>query len=60
MDFSSYRKQLNIAGSQLSYLDIGSGPALLFGHSYLWDSAMWAPQIASLSQQYRCIVPDLW
>ncbi|QYJ73328.1 alpha/beta fold hydrolase [Shewanella sp. FJAT-51649] len=60
MDFSSYRKQLNIAGSQLSYLDIGSGPALLFGHSYLWDSAMWAPQIAILSQQYRCIVPDLW
>lgn len=60
MDFSLYRKQLNIAGSQLSYLDIGSGPALLFGHSYLWDSAMWAPQIVSLSQQYRCIVPDLW
>lgn len=60
MDFSLYRKQLNIAGSQLSYLDIGSGPALLFGHSYLWDSAMWAPQIANLCKSYRCIVPDLW
>ncbi|MFB2647379.1 alpha/beta fold hydrolase [Shewanella mangrovisoli] len=60
MDFSSYRQQISIAGSQLSYLDIGTGPALLFGHSYLWDSAMWAPQIAILSQQYRCIVPDLW
>lgn len=60
MDLSSYRQQISIAGSQLSYLDIGTGPALLFGHSYLWDSAMWAPQIALLSKSYRCIVPDLW
>lgn len=60
MDFSSHRHQLDIAGSSLSYLDIGTGPALLFGHSYLWDSAMWAPQIALLSRQYRCIVPELW
>ncbi|BDQ66373.1 alpha/beta fold hydrolase [Shewanella xiamenensis] len=60
MDLSSYRQQICIAGSQLSYLDIGTGPALLFGHSYLWDSAIWAPQIALLSKSYRCIVPDLW
>ncbi|MCT8865376.1 alpha/beta fold hydrolase [Shewanella xiamenensis] len=60
MDLSSYRQQISIAGSQLSYLDLGTGPALLFGHSYLWDSAMWAPQIALLSKSYRCIVPDLW
>ncbi|MEL4341921.1 alpha/beta hydrolase [Shewanella xiamenensis] len=60
MDLSSYRQQISIAGSQLSYLDIGTGPALLFGHSYLWDSAMWAPQIALLSKSYRCIVPDIW
>lgn len=60
MDLSSYRQQSCIAGSQLSYLDIGTGPALLFGHSYLWDSAIWAPQIALLSKSYRCIVPDLW
>jgi len=60
MDLSSYRQQISIAGSQLSYLDIGTGPALLFGHSYLWDNAMWAPQIALLSKSYRCIVPDLW
>ena len=60
MDLSSYRQQISIAGSQLSYLDIGTGPALLFGHSYLWDSAMWAPPIALFSTSYRCIVPDLW
>lgn len=60
MDFSSHRQQLVIADRKLSYLDVGSGPVLLFGHSYLWDSAMWAPQIATLSAQYRCIVPELW
>ncbi|MCH1930108.1 alpha/beta hydrolase [Shewanella sp. A25] len=60
MDFSSYRQQVNIDGRQLSYLDIGSGPILLFGHSFLWDSQMWAPQLEVLSQHYRCIVPDLW
>ena len=51
---------MEIAGRQMAYLDEGQGPVLLFGHSYLWDSAMWAPQIAALKGQYRCIVPELW
>lgn len=49
-----------IDGKEMAYQDIGEGPVVLFGHSYLWDSAMWAPQIAVLSQHYRCIVPELW
>lgn len=52
--------KFEIEGQQLAYLDKGDGPVLLFGHSYLWDSQMWAPQIEVLSQSYRCIVPDLW
>ena len=51
---------MEIAGRRMAYLDEGQGPALLFGHSYLWDSAMWAPQIEALKGQYRCIVPELW
>ncbi|OOF08120.1 2-succinyl-6-hydroxy-2,4-cyclohexadiene-1-carboxylate synthase [Salinivibrio sp. PR5] len=47
-------------GKRLAYQDVGQGPVLLFGHSYLWDSAMWAPQVEVLSRHYRCIVPDLW
>lgn len=42
----------------MAYLDVGEGEVLLFGHSYLWDHQMWAPQVAALSQRYRCIVPD--
>lgn len=49
-----------IDNKTMHFLDKGEGPVLVFGHSYLWDSAMWAPQIEVLSQHYRCIVPDLW
>ncbi|EDP99103.1 alpha/beta fold hydrolase [Shewanella benthica] len=60
MNFSSARKQITLDNKNLSYLDIGTGPVLLFGHTYLWDAKMWAPQIEHLSKQYRCVVPDLW
>lgn len=49
-----------IAGHTLSYQDQGKGHPLLLGHSFLWDSQMWAPQIACLKETYRCIAPDLW
>lgn len=49
-----------INNKTLHYLDQGVGPVLFFGHSYLFDSAMWKEQIAEFSKDYRCIVPDLW
>jgi pimeloyl-ACP methyl ester carboxylesterase len=51
---------IDIAGRSLHFQDRGTGFPLLLGHSYLWDSAMWAPQIEALSQSYRVIAPDLW
>lgn len=51
---------ITIAGQQLHYQIHGSGFPVLLGHSYLWDSAMWQPQIEALSQKYQVIVPDLW
>lgn len=53
-------KTLVIGKKKLSYLDIGEGFPLLFGHSYLWNASMWQPQIEVLSKHYRCIVPELW
>lgn len=44
----------------VNYLDLGEGPAILFGHSFMWDSAMWKDQVKELSQNFRCIVPELW
>ncbi len=45
---------------QLHYQDQGQGFPVVFGHSYLWDHRMWAPQVAALKKSFRCIVPDLW
>lgn len=49
-----------IENQNMAYLDEGQGPVLVFGHSYLWDSAMWQPQVEALKSKYRCIVPELW
>ncbi|MCD6055604.1 MAG: beta-ketoadipate enol-lactone hydrolase [Gammaproteobacteria bacterium] len=51
---------LDINGRRLHYIDKGKGYPILFGHSFLWDSAMWAPQIEALSAHYRCLAVDLW
>ncbi|BBP72030.1 2-succinyl-6-hydroxy-2,4-cyclohexadiene-1-carboxy late synthase [Pseudomonas sp. Seg1] len=49
-----------VDGQALHYIDQGTGPAVLLAGSYLWDQAMWAPQIAELSPHYRVIALDLW
>ncbi len=54
------KKTISLQGRSLSYVDVGEGPVLLFGHSYLWDAAMWEAQVATLSGRFRCIVPELW
>ncbi|MCB0195742.1 MAG: alpha/beta fold hydrolase [Anaerolineae bacterium] len=51
---------VTIKNRTMYYEEYGSGFPIIFGHSYLWDNAMWQPQIAALSTTYRCIVPDLW
>jgi pimeloyl-ACP methyl ester carboxylesterase len=51
---------MTINGRNLHYTDQGEGFPILFGHSFLWDERMWAPQLKVLSQQYRCLVVDLW
>lgn len=51
---------VTIDGQPLHYIDQGTGPAVLLAGSYLWDQAMWAPQIAALSPHYRVIALDLW
>lgn len=51
---------VDIDGGSLHYRDQGAGFPVLLGHSYLWDSTMWAPQIEALSKSFRVITPDLW
>ena len=51
---------ITVKGRKVFCLDEGEGFPVLFGHSYLWDSSMWEPQLKELSGSYRCIAPDLW
>ena len=45
---------------KLAYREAGAGFPLLFGHSFLWDADMWAPQVAYFRDNFRCITPEIW
>ncbi len=49
----------NIHGQELYYEERGRGPALALLHGFPLDGRMWEQQLASLSDRYRVIVPDL-
>ncbi len=51
---------ITVKGKMMFFEEEGDGFPLLFGHSYLWDAAMWKPQVAELAKSYRCIVPEIW
>ncbi|MBS0172277.1 MAG: alpha/beta fold hydrolase [Nitrospira sp.] len=49
----------DVNGIRLAYDDHGRGIPLLFLHAFPLNRSMWAPQVASLSQQFRPIAIDL-
>lgn len=53
-------KSVSVHSRTMAYEEKGKGPVILLGHSYLWDSTMWRPQLDFLSSNYRVIAPDLW
>lgn len=52
--------RISIGKRSCFYQDRGTGFPILFGHSYLWTSDMWEPQLNFLSKEFRCIAVDLW
>ena len=50
---------LQMDGFDLEYLDIGTGPVILFLHGALTDMHNWDKLIPFLQQNYRCIAPTL-
>ncbi|MEO9238371.1 MAG: alpha/beta fold hydrolase, partial [Jatrophihabitantaceae bacterium] len=47
-------------GHELSYLDVGSGPAVLFIHGLLGSNRNWTELIDRMSADRRLIAPDLF
>src|ERR1700739_4596562 len=51
--------KLRVNGTELYYEDSGGrGPTILFCHGLLWDSSLFAPQIAALKLRFRCVAYD--
>jgi len=53
-------RTMMLSGNELSYLDAGEGPALLFVHGIMGSHRGWAQLVAELSSQWRVIAPDLF
>lgn len=45
-------------GVQIYFEDVGSGPAIVLGHSFLCSGEMWRPQVGPLSARCRVINVD--
>ena len=52
-------KFVDVRGSRMHYIDVGSGDPVLFLHGNPTSSYLWRNVIPHLSGQARCIAPDL-
>jgi len=53
--------RLAVNGTELFYEDSGpgsTGQTIVFAHGLLWDTRMFAPQVAHFAGRYRCIAYD--
>jgi len=46
-------------GLSIYYEDVGSGPAVVLGHSFLCSGLMWREQVPALSRRFRVVNADL-
>ena len=53
------RKRVSVAGTEISYVDTGQGPPVVFLHGNPTSSYLWRNVIPHLSDSARCLAPDL-
>ena len=53
------KKRVSLAGSDMAYVDVGSGPCVVLLHGNPTSSFLWRHTITPLSKVARCIAPDL-
>ena len=51
---------VELHGHQLSYVDRGSGPVVLFIHGILGSQRQWAELVDTMDDDHRVVVPDLF
>jgi len=52
-------KQIDIREGKVSYFDEGQGTPIVFIHGFPFTKAMWAKQVETLKDKYRCIAYDV-
>ncbi len=57
---SSAARTVTLHGCELSYLDTGHGPAVLFIHGLLGSHRSWRHLVDKLDLDYRVLAPDLF
>jgi pimeloyl-ACP methyl ester carboxylesterase len=55
----TFRRSVTTAAGEVSYLDVGSGPAALFVHGVGTSALLWRNVIGLLADERRCIALDL-
>jgi haloalkane dehalogenase len=58
MDVAKY-KNVKVLGSEVAYLEAGSGRPLIFVHGMPTSSYVWRHVIGSMQDKYRCLALDL-
>jgi pimeloyl-ACP methyl ester carboxylesterase len=58
-ELDAHRHTVSTPAGDLSYLDIGTGPAALFVHGIATNAYLWRNVIGGLTTQRRCIAIDL-
>src|ERR1700730_10481917 len=53
------RKRIALLGTEMAYVDTGSGDPIVFLHGNPTSSYLWRNVIAHLADQGRCLAPDL-
>lgn len=51
--------EVSLSQGTVRYREQGNGPTLVFIHGLFVNSALWRDVFSHLSQQFRCIAPDL-
>ena len=49
---------VEVNGTTLAYSESGAGDPVVFVHGAVTDHRFWAPQVAAISNRYRCIALD--
>jgi pimeloyl-ACP methyl ester carboxylesterase len=59
IDWPAHTHRATVDGSEMTYVDIGSGPPLVFVHGLGGSWQNWLENLPHFAKTHRCIAPDL-